>query len=80
MKATKYRDLDSAELTRQLKDAHEQLFRFRFQIGMGQTEGLKKYRTLKKDRARILTVLSQKQVSGDVAVAEIKATDKKKKK
>ncbi len=44
----------------------EQLFRFRFQMGMGQKEGLKKYRDLKKDRARMLTVLREKQASGEV--------------
>jgi large subunit ribosomal protein L29 len=60
MKATKYRELDVAELERQTEDTQEQLFRLRFQIGMGQTEGLKKYRNLKKDRARLLTVLSEK--------------------
>lgn len=60
MKATKYRELDPAELERQTQEAQEQLFRLRFQIGMGQTEGLKKYRNLKKDRARLLTVLGEK--------------------
>jgi large subunit ribosomal protein L29 len=80
MKAAKYRELDRAEIERQTQDAQEQLFRLRFQIGMGQTEGLKKYRNLKKDRARMLTVLSQKSVNGDAAVAEIKAADAKSKK
>ena len=47
MKAEKIRGLDAAELQRQANDAQEQLFRFRFQMGMGQTEGLKKYRGLK---------------------------------
>jgi large subunit ribosomal protein L29 len=79
MRASKYRELDQADLTRQTQDAQEQLFRLRFQIGMGQTEGLKKYRNLKKDRARMLTVLSQKQVNGDTAVAEIKVADAAKK-
>lgn len=60
MKATKYRELDVAELERQTQDTQEQLFRLRFQIGMGQAEGLKKYRNLKKDRARLLTVLAEK--------------------
>ncbi|MGA8596981.1 MAG: 50S ribosomal protein L29 [Bryobacteraceae bacterium] len=60
MKAIKYRELDAAELERQSQDAQEQLFRLRFQIGMGQTEGLKKFRKLKRDRARMLTVLGQK--------------------
>jgi len=81
MKALKYRELDAAELERQTQDAHEQLFRLRFQIGMGQTEGLKKYRGLKKDRARMLGVLNEKKAAGETAakVAEVKATDAKKK-
>ena len=80
MKATKYRELDVAELERQTHDTQEQLFRLRFQIGMGQTEGLKKYRNLKKDRARLLTVLSEKKVGSGAALAEVKAADAPKKK
>lgn len=64
MKAEKMRGIDAAELQRQVQDAQEQLFRFRFQMGMGQMEGLKKYRNLKKDRARMLTVLGEKQANG----------------
>jgi large subunit ribosomal protein L29 len=59
MKAEKIRGIDAADLTRQVHDAQEQLFRIRFQMGMGQNEGLKKYRALKKDRARMLTVLRE---------------------
>jgi large subunit ribosomal protein L29 len=65
MKAIKYRELDAAELERQAQDAQEQLFRLRFQIGMGQTEGLKKFRKLKRDRARMLTVLSEKKLGAE---------------
>ncbi len=74
MKAAKYRELDAADLERQVQDAQEQLFRLRFQMGMGQFEGLKKYRILRKDRARMLTVLTQKRANGDTAVTEIKTT------
>ena len=63
MKAEKIRGIDAADLTRQVHDAQEQLFRIRFQMGMGQNEGLKKYRALKKDRARMLTVLKEKGVT-----------------
>jgi large subunit ribosomal protein L29 len=62
MKAEKLRGMDAAELQRQAQDGQEQLFRLRFQMGMGQMEGLKKYRALKKDRARLLTVLREKGV------------------
>ena len=63
MRAEKIRGIDVADLTRQVQDAQEQLFRIRFQMGMGQNEGLKKYRALKKDRARMLTVLNEKGVT-----------------
>jgi large subunit ribosomal protein L29 len=66
MKAEKIRSLDVNEIQRQNQEAQEQLFRFRFQMGMGQSEGLKRYRILKKDRARMLTVLSEKRASGEV--------------
>lgn len=69
MKASKISGLDAAELQRQSNDAQEQLFRLRFQMGMGQTEGLKKYRALKKDRARMLTALSVKRNAGETIPA-----------
>lgn len=56
MKARDIRDLEGAELDARERETREQLFRLRFQIQMGQTDGLKKYRALKKDLARILTV------------------------
>ena len=61
MKAEKLRELDAVELDRQATDIQEQLFRIRFQMSMGQAEGLKKYRNLKKDRARMLTLVRERQ-------------------
>jgi len=49
MKADKVRDLDTNELTRQLGEIDEQLFRLQFQMSMGQMDGLKKVRAIKKD-------------------------------
>ena len=66
MKVEKYRGIDAAELQRTVQESQEQLFRFRFQMGMGQNEGLKKYRSLRKDRARMLTVLNEKRAAGEV--------------
>lgn len=81
MKAEKMRGIDVTDLQRQAQDSQEQLFRFRFQMGMGQLEGLKKYRNLKRDRARMLTVLREKEANGEVAAAPVvKQVDKKKKK
>ena len=75
------RGIDAADLQRQAQDSREQLFRLRFQMGMGQSEGLKKYRNLKKDRARMLTVLREKEANGEVAVetpAPVTTPEKKK--
>jgi large subunit ribosomal protein L29 len=67
MKAEKFRGIDVADLERQVQDSQEQLFRLRFQMGMGQMEGLKKYRNSKKDRARMLTVLGEKHAAGETS-------------
>ena len=64
MKASKVREMDGVELGNQVRDAEEQLFRLKMQIKMGQSEGLKKYRVLRKDRARMLTVLREREVAG----------------
>jgi large subunit ribosomal protein L29 len=64
MKAQKVRDLDTGELKNQLREIEEQLFRLHFQMSMGQMEGLKKARNMKKERARIHTVLRQRELAG----------------
>jgi large subunit ribosomal protein L29 len=67
--AEKFRALDTAELDKQLREGAEQMFRLRFQLSMGQMDGVKKLRTLRKERARILTVLQQKGVAPSAAAA-----------
>lgn len=65
IKAEKIKSMDAGELQREASDAQEQLFKLRFKLGMQQTESLKKYRALKKDRARMLTALSEKRNAGE---------------
>src|SRR5512143_2982490 len=67
--AEKFRALDPAELDKTLREGAEQMFRLRFQMSMGQTDGVKKLRSLRKERARILTVLQQKGVEPSAAAA-----------
>ncbi len=62
MKADKIREIDDKDLTNKVKEIQDQLFRLRFQMSLGQMEGLKKYRELRKDRARILTVQRERQL------------------
>ena len=81
MKADKIRDLDKAELDKQLNDMREQRFRLQFQMRMGQMDPLKKYRQLRKDRARMLTILRERELAGDTAAtAPAPAATAKKKK
>jgi large subunit ribosomal protein L29 len=61
MKSQKIRDLDGNELRHQLQTIEEQLFRINFQMSMGTMEGLKKARAMKKDRARIHTILKERE-------------------
>jgi large subunit ribosomal protein L29 len=61
MKADKLRGLEDSELEKQSQASAEQMFQLRFRMSMGQADGLKKYRELKKDRARILTILRERQ-------------------
>jgi len=59
--ADRARALDAAEIAKQIKDTAEQMFRLRFQMSMGQMDGIKKLRSLRKERARMLTVLRERQ-------------------
>jgi large subunit ribosomal protein L29 len=56
-------ELDSKEIEQQLREMEEQRFRLKFQMSMGQTDGLKKVRVMRKDRARMLTVLRQRELA-----------------
>ena len=67
MRADKIRELDSDELRRQAAEIPEQNFRLRFQLSMGQSDGLKKLRTIRKDRARILTILRDRELHPETA-------------
>ena len=44
MKAEKLRELDNGELQKQAGEMKEQMFRLKFQVSMGQTDGVKTYR------------------------------------
>ena len=67
MRAEKVREQDSTELRRQTSELREQIFRLRFQMEMGQTEGLKKLHAVRKDRARMLTILRDRELHPETA-------------
>jgi large subunit ribosomal protein L29 len=61
MKAGELRDLGADELGVKERELTDQLFRMRIQKSMGQLEAPDKMRTVRRDLARIKTVLRQKQ-------------------
>jgi large subunit ribosomal protein L29 len=65
--AERARALDTNEIEKQMRESNEQMFRLRFQMRMGQMEGLKKYRTLRRERARMLTVLREREMHPESA-------------
>jgi large subunit ribosomal protein L29 len=56
----KLRDMTPEELKNQSAERREQMFRLRFQWVMGQTESLSKIRAIRKERARLETILREK--------------------
>jgi large subunit ribosomal protein L29 len=60
MKAAELRDLAAEELGAKERELTDQLFRMRIQKSMGQLESPDSMRTVRRDLARIKTVLRQK--------------------
>jgi large subunit ribosomal protein L29 len=61
MKVVEVRDLAVDELRQREKDLDDQLFRLRIQKSMGQVEAAQKAKTLRRDLARVKTVLREKE-------------------
>jgi len=65
MNADKIRNLTNDEVRHQERDLADQLFKLKFQLNMGQTESLKKIRGLRKDIARIKTIVREQQLASE---------------
>jgi large subunit ribosomal protein L29 len=68
MELDKIRNLSTDELKHEEQQASEQLFRLRFQLRLGQTEGVKKLRALKKDIARFKTISRERELGLNTAL------------
>ena len=60
MKAKEIRDMTSEELNAKLKELKEELFTLRFQHAINQLDNPQKIVEVKKNIARVMTVLSEK--------------------
>ena len=83
MELAKIRNLSDDELVHQEKTTSEQLFRLRFQVSMGQNDGVKKLRQLRKEIAQIKTVAKERELGirgavKDVVAETVPAADGKK--
>ena len=60
MKATELREMTDVELNKQLKDLKAELFNLRFQHAINQLDNPIRIDSVKKDIARVMTVLAEK--------------------
>ena len=60
MRATELRNMTAEELNGKLKELKEQLFNLRFQHAINQLDNPHKIEDVKKDIARVMTVLHEK--------------------
>ena len=63
MKVAEFRELAADELRRREKDLDDQLFRLRIQKSMGQVEAANKVQAVRRDLARVKTVLREKETA-----------------
>ena len=62
MKASEVRDLTTAELESKLKDLKAELFILRFQLAINQLDNPMRISAVKKDIARVKTVLRENEI------------------
>jgi len=63
MKVAEVRDLAVDDLRQRVKELDDQLFRLRIQKSMGQVEAAHKLKSLRRDLARVQTVLREKETA-----------------
>ena len=65
MKASELKDLTKEELNAKLASLKEELFNLRFQLAVNQLENSNRIGAVKKDIARVSTVIRQRQLAGE---------------
>lgn len=66
MKASNIRDLSMAELVNKEKELKEELFNLRFQLAINQLENPARIKAVKKDIARVKTLMRQLELNENV--------------
>ena len=60
LKARDLREQTPEELQKKVNDLHEQLFKLRFQKATGQMDDIHKIANVRKDLARVMTIITEK--------------------
>ena len=63
MKASELRDLTNGELQAKLDEAYEELMNLRFNLSIGQQKNTNRLKEVKRDIARIKTILRERQLA-----------------
>jgi large subunit ribosomal protein L29 len=61
MKASEFRALSDADLHKRLEDSRQELFNLRFQLATRKLENTRRIRDVRKDVARILQIMGERQ-------------------
>jgi large subunit ribosomal protein L29 len=67
------RQMTDADIQQAIHDAKEEIFNLRFQWEIGQLEDYSRIRVLKKDVARFLTILRERELAAQLVLEEADA-------
>ena len=74
-KAAELRELPDDELLSRVDDAKEELFNLRFQQATGQLDSPTRIRQVRRDDARIATVLREREIDAELGATETAAQE-----
>ncbi len=78
MNASEIRELTDVELIEALEEAREEKFNLRFQLATNQLDNTARITEVKKDIARILTVIRERELTGSAVATDAAETGKEK--
>ena len=70
MRAAEMRRLSSEELAQRLNDSADDLFRLKFQLISGQLQNNRRIREVKREIARIKTIIREREMQGNETSTE----------
>ena len=75
MTAAEIREFTTEELSEKLVEAKEERFNLRFQVATNRLDNTARLRAVKRDIARILTVMRERELSADVVAVSEESAD-----